>query len=693
MAPNLLLAADTVRQVAVTAPPTREQGTQTRLTPVSPWSGLTVGLLQEAEYSPAWRWPHAWRTVDLMRSDSQVDSLYDAISLSVRRRNWMVDPQQADSALAAAVADDLGLPVKGSSEPARAGSRERFSFNQHLQQAVLSLLYGFFDFEIVGHVDETTNLWRLDKLAPRPPRTVMYVSTDELGDFASITQVSHRTGDAMAEPIPADHLVHYCWGREGANWYGRSLLRSVYREVDIKDRLIKVDAVKHQRNGMGVPVPHATDPSVGAPELAKAQAVAAQFRAGEDASAAMPYGIDMRLLGVQGQLPDTLASIKEHNEAIARRFHAMFFMLGQTSHGSRALGQTDKEYWDESIDQIADDLADMLSKQLVERWVEWNAGLGVSAPAVVSERVVKDDPGPTDTGGAPAPVEQAQLPAAASRPRRAPALAAVTVDGVNLPDRPLRRQPNGAEAAAGVDFAAIEQAYVDAVDELTAGLGTLRASQIDDLVAQVRAAGDDLEALAQVSTDPVGAEQIAASMRAMAASGVQDALSEAKHQGVSVDAIDLDALEQEITQRAAAVAQTLASDVSSTAAKAAVRLVGVTGLEGDLADSVGTYLGALKWQTAEVAARGVLQGAMNAGRFGQFDAVEQAADTTRYYHSALLDQNTCGPCADQDGYEYADLQDVEASFAGSGGFALCEGAERCRCTSVLVVGEAAPTLP
>jgi hypothetical protein len=107
---------------------------------------------------------------------------------------------------------------------------------------------------------------------------------------------------------------------------------------------------------------------------------------------------------------------------------------------------------------------------------------------------------------------------------------------------------------------------------------------------------------------------------------------------------------------------------------------------------VQTYLGSLKWQAATDAARGVLQGATNAGRFGQFDAAEQAATQTRYYHSALLDANTCGPCGDQDGEEYVDLQDVEASFAGSGGFALCEGAERCRCTAVAVYDEAAPSL-
>src|SRR4051794_37786694 len=107
MAPNLLLAAaDSVRAAAATSPPTRETCSQTRLSQILPGSGLTVGLLQEQEYSTAWRWPVAWRTVDLMRSDSQIDALYDAINLSVRRRRWLVDPQQADPALTVGVADD-----------------------------------------------------------------------------------------------------------------------------------------------------------------------------------------------------------------------------------------------------------------------------------------------------------------------------------------------------------------------------------------------------------------------------------------------------------------------------------------------------------------------------------------------------------------------------------------------------------
>jgi hypothetical protein len=426
--------------------------------------------------------------------------------------------------------------------------------------------------------------------------------------------------------------------------------------------------------------------------------------------------MDMRILGVQGSLPDTLASIKEHNEAMARRFHAMFMMLGQTSHGSRALGESFVDFFALNTDGWAGWVSSVFTQSFIERWVTWNFGAAERSPLLVSERdetpelAVQDiisavqagalthDEGleqwfrdryglpDLDPSTAPAPVVPLRPAAKARR------VALAATGGVTVPNRPLRRDPNEHEAAAAVDFQAIEQAYVDAVDELAAGLDTLRAGQIADLVAQVQAAGDDLEQLAQISTDPVGAEQIAASMRQIAASGAADALQEARHQGLDVQPVDLAALEDEIVARADAVAQTLAVDVSNTAARAAVRLHGATGLEGDLASSVQTYLGSLKWQAATDAARGVLQGATNAGRFGQFDAAEQAATQTRYYHSALLDANTCGPCGDQDGEEYVDLQDVEASFAGSGGFALCEGAERCRCTAVAVYDEAAPSL-
>jgi hypothetical protein len=713
---DLLAAADRVRKAA----PTTERGAQTRFATIpGALSGLTGGLLQEAEYATAWRWPTTVDTVDRMRNDSQVEALYAAINLSVRRRRWLLDPNDAPPEIVDALASDLGLPVRGDDrDRTRGRTSGAFSWDDHLQHALLALLYGSYYFEIVGHVDDAAGgdgLWHLDKLAPRPPRTILRIIADPTGELESIVQWVSRAG-APADPLPAGVLVPYVWDREGADWYGRSVLRAIHREFDIKDRLIKVDAVKHQRNGMGVPIPHVTDQSVGKAAQGEALKMASALRAGEEAGGVAPYGIDMRILGVQGNLPDTLASIREHNEAMARRFHAMFMMLGQTSHGSRALGEQFVDFFALNTDGWAGWLGGAFTQSLIERWVTWNYGPDERAPRLVSERdetpeiAVADILTAVQSGAltADAGLEQwlrdryglpdldpssppRTAPAPAAR-RRAPAAAAASVDDVKLPDRPLRRQPNVAEAAAGVDFAAIEQAYVDAVDELAAGLATLRADQITDLVAQVKAAGDDLEALAQISTDPVGAEQIAASMRAIARSGALDALSEARHQGVTVDEIDLSALEDEIVARAEAVAQTLAADVSNTAARAAVRLSGVTGLEGDLADSVATYLGALKWQLATDAARGVLQGAQNAGRFGQFDAVEQAAEATTYYHSALLDTNTCGPCADQDGYEYTDLQDVEASFAGLGGYALCEGAERCRCTAVAVVGEAAPTL-
>lgn len=728
--PAALAAAERVRAASAAAPkpPTRELGAPAQPplafgmpAALSSGFGLTDGLLEQTEYADAWRWPTAGTTVERMRNDSQVDALYTMVALSIRRRRWLLEPNGARDVIVEGLAQDLGLPIRGQEPQPRARARGRFSWDRHVAHVLLGLLYGHYFFEQVGEIVD--GQWRLRKLAPRPPRTIDEIRIDQGGGLAGIVQpfADLRNGEPRTL-IPVDRLVAYVWDQEGSAWRGRSMLRSLFREYDIKDRLIKVDALKHQRNGMGVPVGRITDQSVAgnAAVLADLQRMATAMRAGEDAGGSLPFGTDIDLKGVQGTLPDTLASIRRCDEAMARRWMQMWAMLGQTETGSRALGDSFTEKADQSNETIALWIADTTTDHVCEDWVDFNYGPGEQlVPQVVSEATesaeatisrvldavqrgaIVMDPeleawlrsqlGLPERAG---PLPPAPSAARGARRSRRPA-AAATADhsAVTLPDRPLRRDANIAEAAAGVDFAAIEQAYVDAVDELVAGLNTLRETQIADLVAQVRQAGDDLEALAQIATDPVGAEQLAASMRAMAASGVQDALSEARHQGVQVDAIDLDALEGDIVARAAAAAQTLAADVSNTAAKAATRLVGATSLAGDLADSVGTYLGALKWQAAEVTARGVLQGSFNAGRFGQFDEAEQqAATTTRYYHSALLDQNTCGPCADVDGTEYVDLQDVEASFAGTGGYALCDGAERCRCTAVAVYDEAAPSL-
>jgi hypothetical protein len=74
----------------------------------------------------------------------------------------------------------------------------------------------------------------------------------------------------------------------------------------------------------------------------------------------------MRLVGVEGSLPDTLASIKYHDEQMARRFLAMFMQLGSTETGSRALGQSFVDFFALAQESIATDYTKVTNEHIIE---------------------------------------------------------------------------------------------------------------------------------------------------------------------------------------------------------------------------------------------------------------------------------------------------------------------------------------
>jgi len=100
--------------------------------------------------------------------------------------------------------------------------------------------------------------------------------------------------------------------------------------------------------------------------------MAREFKAGERGGGAVPYGTKVRLVGTEGSLPDTIASIRFHNEEMARSMLMMFMQLGQTESGSRALGQTFLDWFSLQQEMIADWIADTSTEHVIEDWWSWN---------------------------------------------------------------------------------------------------------------------------------------------------------------------------------------------------------------------------------------------------------------------------------------------------------------------------------
>jgi hypothetical protein len=326
------------------------------------WSAYT----DTKEYVPDLTWPQSVKVFDQMRTDSQVAALYFGITMPIRRYRWLIDPNGAPPDRVLRLANNMNLDIVGEEPLPRGRMKDRFSHDAHLRRSLLALLYGHMYFEDVGFID-MDNLWTLKHLRERMPETIQQINVNPTGGLVSIKQ-----WDPKAKEIPVDYLLAYIWEGDGGNWVGRSLFRDVYKNWLIKDRLLRVDAINHERAG-GVPVPVAPE-DANDDDIAMLHQAARDFRVGIDSAAVIPYGTEWNQ--IRASSSDVIASVRYHDEAMARRVLMMVAMLAQggTTLGSYALGEVFNDFFALGQEAIANWYRDTTQAYFIEDYWDWNYG-------------------------------------------------------------------------------------------------------------------------------------------------------------------------------------------------------------------------------------------------------------------------------------------------------------------------------
>lgn len=348
----------------------------------------------EFEQNPDLQWPLALKIYDRMRNeDPQVGSVLRAVTSPIQQSTWSIDPAGARAEVVELVADSLGLPIKGQEHDEPLRTRDRFSWDSHLQHVLLSLPHGHSFFEQVYRIEGDRAYIR--KLAWRPPSTIETIKVARDGGLVGIRQYD------VKDLIPVDRLVAYVPEREGANWRGRSILRLAYKMWLLKDSGLRVQAMTIERNGLGVPVYTGKE----APEQVEGEArtqwdkqerdsglkLAKGLRAGETAGASIPGGAKLELLGVNGRLPDTDKPIRYYDEQIGRIALANFLNLGgDNSTGSYALGDTFEDFFIKSLNREAESIRNVTQQHVVEDLVDVNWGPQERAPKLTVARIGED---------------------------------------------------------------------------------------------------------------------------------------------------------------------------------------------------------------------------------------------------------------------------------------------------------------
>lgn len=710
-------------------------------------------LIDEMEFVPELRWPASvWVYSRMVSSDAQLQGLMSGTVNPLVRFRWSIDPQGAKPEVCQALSAEIKLPIKGKEEEFQLGrTRNRFTFRKHLPEALKFLTYGHQPFLIVMEMDEDKygdDLYHIKRMMPLPPSTLSQINVERNGDLKGIKQFTTPfgggkggSGSWMGPGIESNKLLWYVWDKEGANWAGKSMMRSCFRNYVMKDMLLRIDAQKHDRMGMGIPWFKAPE---GASQdlIDSLDELAQEVRAGDESGLAVPAGAELKLAGVEGNVPDTVGSIQMHNEEMSKAFLMMFMQLGATKTGSRALGAEFLDYFSYAQEGIADAVCGMFTENFIERWVDWNFGEDEASPRLVYDRSAHEDVPTADLAEmvknglvtmdpelegyfrqsrslpiksderrkeeedeaqaekdredklaenqptvVPPPAPE-PVPAKAGAGRRR--VLAEEPEGapspVSLPDRPLRRQPYEQEVAAAVDFARMDEQWTANRDSLFDAVKELQASQVDELHQLIIDADGDLVTLSQLAIDDTTHEAILASMQEMADEGIDQAATEAEAQGVTkAKRPALSDLEDSLTNRAKAVGQILTKELAGAAGKKAMDLTGGSATPTQVADAVKEHLMGLTKARVKDQVSGATSTAQNSGR----KLTMRRNDPQHIYSSELLDENTCTECANEDGTEFENVDAAEADYPG-GGYADCEGGERCRGTLVAVYNEEEP---
>jgi hypothetical protein len=339
-----------------------------------PGTPIFSGFLEDfGEYNPQLEGLTAIRTYEKMRrSDAQVAATLLACELPIRAANWDVmpaSPDPLDQEIAQFVKDNL---FGGLEYVSPAGMKTTQCWDDVLRNALLMLPFGAAAHEEIYAIDG--DRVRLARLAPRLPITFYRWITDLDGEtLLALNQYGYRNSNFESVEIPVDRLTVFTFNKEGANFFGRSMLRPAYMHWYIKHNLYRIDAIAGERNGLGIPTIEQA-PNASKEDRQAAQSWVTQLAAHEKTGIALPPGWKLTLQGVQGQVRDLFNSIEHHNIEISRTALAFFMNLGQSSKssGNRALGQSMTDFFFLAVQATADQIARTITATSVKRLVDYN---------------------------------------------------------------------------------------------------------------------------------------------------------------------------------------------------------------------------------------------------------------------------------------------------------------------------------
>lgn len=663
------------------------------------------GQIESGDHVRTLYGPSSRSAYEKMRRDGQVKAVLRAMKLPIQRTAFSIDAA-SDDARDVEVAEFVENNLH---------KRMTMTWSDTLRHILLQCDFGFSIFEPLW-MRSDDGLIRLKKMDPRLPQSInaWYYNGDHL-DY-----VEQFGADGKLYKLPIDKIVVFTENREGDNWEGESVLRSAYGYWKIKQEMLRIAAIKHDRWGLGIP--KGTHPTGAAKEDIDAfTELLKDLHANEEGYLEFPEGWSADVLTSKNG-PDTEGFIKQLDEMIARSALAQFLSLGSSETGSRALGESFQRFFLDSLNERAAYIADVMTRFVIRKLVAYNfevddypvmraaelqqldadaverlVNAGVITPddnleasvrdvLRLPEKMKTDEAAPADVTtedpeGEPEPEPEADedqgepddMPEETEASHEHPA-------PWEFADRTPVVPRNDTERL--VRFERIEMTLDQSIERAKQDMLEIRDRQVDKIINEL-VAGRAIERISVPGKAEMQSDLLK-TYKTMLAEGQRQVREEVRRQRPDIKAQDVSEVEQLVeyfSEKLSIMVEGAANKLKTMLAEIALdlRARGFTGqqLKIEMDDWVSRNLSDRTW--VDLAAN-----ATNGGwGDGRRVAMEDYADEIQYvYRSGLLDRNNiCEVCEPKNGVTF-ELGDPEYRAPD----AQCKGGVgRCRCVNVAVM--------
>jgi hypothetical protein len=314
-------------------------------------------------------------TIDKMRrSDANVRMAISAIKLPLKSGHWRISVKQEFDAK-----DPMALMQQKLIDKA-VFQDLNMSFKKLIGEILTCLEFGYslFDISFRPKMDdaEMGPYNTLKSIAYRSQRTIEYWNLDpETGELATVTQIVNGDLGTIAE-MDAKYLLHFAPEQEGTNFEGMSILRAMYGCWLRKNHYLKLQAAGIEKYAIPIPILSVPAGKEASEEYTNAIAALQVYTSNQKNYLTVPEGWEIKVQEVNFDAEKIRATIDAENKEMANSILASFLLLGSSkgSSGNRALSEELSDFFAQTLQYIADHVAEQFGRKIFEPLVKMNFG-------------------------------------------------------------------------------------------------------------------------------------------------------------------------------------------------------------------------------------------------------------------------------------------------------------------------------